>query len=251
MAGLPDFSATDRSRLKELGVVDAQIEQLRYACLRVRLTISPPAARNDVNALLDGVAKLTHKLLRKTAAIERQISTAHATAHLLIEQGYWHARPDDEGGVSFHCVAPRLKALRDAACAGKKQLPSKPSRLRSASPQPVRAIYQALVHGWTKEHGSSVFEVYYENGKEVKTYTNEPNPKPYPDTFHASAADGSAFREIVGICYAAEGGNSDPVTAIKAYLKIEKEIRTESRAAIEAGIEAANKKQQRRTSPGK
>lgn len=222
MAGLPDFSSNDRRRLKSLGVVDAQIEQLRYACLTIRLAVSPPAARNEVIALLDDVAKLADKLLHKTAVVNRQISAAHSLTHLLIEQGYWHALPDDIGGQSFHCMAPRLKALRDAARAGKKQLPRTPTRHRSADSRPVSAIYKALLHGWSKEHGCNVFHVHYEDGKEVLTYPNGPQRKPFPYTFKASAADGSAFRAIVGICYEVEGGNPDPLAAIKNYLKFER-----------------------------
>lgn len=236
MAGLPVFSPTDRKRLKTLGVVDAQIEQLRYARLHIRVAVSPPAARNDVAAILDDVATMADKLLQKTASISRQSSAAHATAHGFIEQGYWQTRPDDEGGQSFHCLAPRLKALRDAARAGKCELPSVPSRLRSANPQPIRAINEALHFGWTKEHGSDVFHVHWVDGKETKTYANGPQRKRYPEMLMPSAADSSAFRAVVGICYEAEGGNPDPLAAIKAYLRAEGKIHKEALAALEEGI---------------
>lgn len=245
MAGLPNFSTENRARLKALGVVDAQIEQLRYACLTVSLFVSRPAARNDVAGLLDDLGKLADKLLRKAEAIERKATAAHALAHALLEQGYWSACPDDRGGTSFHCVAPRLTALRDAARAGKQQLPRSPSRPRSANPRPVRAISDALLYGWTKEYGSNVYSVRYEGGEEIRTYRNGPQRKPYPAALGASAADGSAFRAIVGICYETVGGNPDPLAAIRSYLKAERERRKKAIAALDAGIAAANRSENR------
>jgi len=248
MAGLPNFSQQDRKSLKKLGVVEAQIEQLRYARLTVRLSVSQPAARNDIADLLNDVAIMAESLLRKTGAISAQSTAAHAVAHSLIEQGYWNTIPDDSGGQSFHCLAPRLRALRDAASKGKDELSPRPSRYRSANPQPVHSIAEALVFGWSKEHGSNVYKSQLVDGKEVMTYCNGPQRKPYPDTLTPSAADGSAFRKIVGICYEAEGGNSDPLAAIKAYLRKERESREEAMAALEAGLASANRKTRNRTS---
>lgn len=240
MAGLPEFSQQHRKKLRELGVVEAQIEQLRYARMMVRLAVSPPAARNDVAALLDDVADLTDKLLRKTGAISTQSSPAHAAAHGLIEQGYWQARPDDSGGQSSHCLAPRLEALRDAARAGKRELAPVPSRRRTADPQPIGRIAEALLFGWSKQHGSNGFSVHLVDGKEVRTYGDGPQRKPYPAAFRPSAADSSAFRAIVGICYEAEGGNSDPVAAIKAYLRKQRQLRNDALVALAAGAASAN-----------
>lgn len=248
MAGLPNFTQQHRRRLKELGAVEAQIEQLRYARLVVRLAVSPPAARNDVAELLHEVAAMAETLLRKTAAISVQSTAAHAVAHALIEQEYWNAIPDDDGGLSFHCLAPRLKALRDAASKGKDELSPAASRHRSANPQPVHSIAEALWFGWSKEHGSNVYQRRLVDGEEVKTYSNGPQRKPYPDSLMPSAADSSSFREIVGICYEAEGGNPDPLAAIKAYLRKERESQKVAMAALEAGLAAANRKTRNRTS---
>lgn len=246
MKGLPEFSDSDRRRLSALGVVDAQVAHLRHACVHVWLHTRKPAARNDVAELLDDVSELADKLLNKLAAIGSRVSAAHASAHTLIELEYWKVRPDDSGPTSFHCLAPRIEALRDAARQGKQELPSSPSRHRSASPYPVGKIAEALQTGWREAYGSSAHSVRYEGGREV--YPKERMGKRYPRALIPSAADGSAFRAIVGICYEAMGGNPDPVAAIKNYLKAERASHAEPLAALEVGIAEANTRRHR-TSP--
>lgn len=245
MTMLPDFSDAARARLKALGVIDAQVEKLRFACVMIRLRISRPAPRNEVAELLGDVAKLSEKLLRKLAAIELQATPAYLLAHLLIEQGYWPARPHDSGASSSESVFPRLAAVRDAAREGKKSLPRVASRYRSADPHPIRAISDALKRGWSSQHGSAGFRVTSERGGEVRTYRADHQSKPFPTTLKASAADGSPFRAIVGICYEAVGGNPDPLAAIKAYLKSERQLRESALAALDAGIKSARTMQRK------
>lgn len=114
MAGLPKFSAGQIERLKKLQLADSQIEQLRYACMTVKVHVQRPAARNDVAELLREVETLAEKLLRKSTALALPTSSAHAHANSLVEIGYWQARPDDEGATSFLSAGPRIRALRDA-----------------------------------------------------------------------------------------------------------------------------------------
>lgn len=83
-------------------------------------------------------------------------------------------------------------------------------------------IAEALVFGWDKEYG------------------RVPKCEPFPASMKPSAAENSTFREIVGICYEAEGGNEDPLAAIKAFLKMERKSRLEAMAALKAGVAAAN-----------
>lgn len=83
-----------------------------------------------------------------------------------------------------------------------------------------------------------MFDVRYEGDREVKFYRNGPQRKVFPDSLRPSAADSSGFREVVGICYEAVGGNPEPVAAIKGYLKAQRELRAKGIEALEAGIAA-------------
>lgn len=254
MAGLlsllPDFSETDKERLQELGVVDKQIHELRFALVQVRRAIGPKATRNGTRLLLTEIHNLAGELDRKLCALVTQPSPEYGAAGAMLEERYWQIgdRQDDDGGsIPIHLV-PRLRALATCADLALESLPGQPTRNRSADPAPVRAITNALLIGWREEHGSNVFHIHEADGREVKTYPNGPQRKPYPAEFRPSAADGSTFRKIVGICYGAVGGNDDPLAALKAYLRIEREIRKESMAALEAGISSAVKKSRNRTS---
>lgn len=242
MAGLPNFSEPDRKRLAQLGLCEGQIEQLRYARLAVRVALAKRAARNETRRLVDAIAKMADKLLKNMAAVENRISPAHGLAYSLIEQHYGQSLPDDDGGTSFQCLAPRLKALREAARAGKCMLPTTPTRHRTANPEPVKVIAESLYYGWSKQHGSGLLQGHVVDGQIVEEYIHPSgtHSEPYPESLLPSAADHSAFLAIVVICYEAEGSKYEPIAAIKAYLRNERRSRAEEIATIEAAITAAD-----------
>ena len=247
MKNLPAFSSRDRKRLEALGLVDMQIQELRFALIHIRKHIAKPATRNGVAQILDDVDRLADELLQKTQAVVLQISPEHAQAHMLIEDGFWKAMPRARGPSSFQNIAPNVLALRNAAREGRRRLSIAPSRRKSASPQPVAAIRDALLRGWAKKYGSNHARVVGKDreGQRVIAHPTGPQSKPYPPKFKPSGADGSAFRKVVGICYESVGGNADPVAAIRNFLKAERKLGAEAMKAFEMGVESVSRKPNR------
>jgi hypothetical protein len=212
MAGLvPIFTAAQSARLRKLGVHAAQMEKLRIVVALSRLWLNKPAAKNDVAELLDEVAELSRQLAQRLCALVAQRDAAHASAHAHIEAAYWPKRPTDDGPTSAHHLCPRLDALCAAARGAKSSLPPGPVRYRAADYKPIERIDMALRDGWRSIHGPG-----------VRT-SDMPGPIPpaYPHELKPSATEGSAFREICGICYevAGRGVDADPLRAIRAYLR--------------------------------
>jgi len=244
LEGYPDFSAADRRRLAELGVVDAQVTELRLALSTVRMFADPKsyAPRSDIAGVLSDVEGLAEGLVTKLSALVTQPSAAHSAAHVLIEEGYWQEdRLDDSGPTSSHHLIPRLQALREAARSARSGLPKGQTRLRLADPRPIKRIKEALLSGWSKHHGSRVRSTPNNETFEEAIASAKMNPPlpPYPKAFSPSKAPNSEFREIAGICYGTVGGNVDPLRAIENYLKRDREVRKETMAALSRGLDKA------------
>lgn len=240
------FSQEDRQRLQELGVSDHQIFRLQQALpfVRVFANKNSYAPNAEIAEILLDIQKHANGLSKRLTALITRPSAAHGAAHGLIEERYWVGeRWEDEGPTSSHHLLPRLKALEGAAEAASASLPpGRPSRRKTADPRPIRHIDEALRQGWLRDQGSRVRS---SRGDESLVEMLEdaratiPLP-PYPKTFCPSTATSRAFREIVGICYQSVGGTADPRAAIENYLKAEREIRKEARAALEEGIKSAS-----------
>lgn len=223
MSLLPDFTATQRRELATLGLGPIQVEELRLALVETRRMIRKPAARNDVDSLLGGVLATSDKLARMLQAMGTQIDVSHSQALAMIDSEYWQGeRLEDSGPTVAHHLLPRLAALSDAARVAMQGLPETQTRHRTGDWRPIKRIDDALFSGWSKVYGL-------------------PAAPPYPDDFVPSASPGCAFRRIVGICYAAVGGNPDPERPLKAYVAQANAQYREHMTVLEAGIEQANR----------
>lgn len=214
-SGFPDFTTDQRGRLSELGVCDEQITKLRHALISVRSYVRRPAANNDAAAHLAEIEQLASELSRKLRA------AVIPEAARMIEERYWPQRPTDDGPTVAMHLCPRLDALTAAAVDAASAIPNnKPVRSRAGNPEPVRLIDDALNYGWWKAHSTA---------------------KPYPESLRPSVSTGKhgqgrAFPEIVGICYAAVGYESQPKRAIQAYVKAYNCDRKELLEAMDAAL---------------
>lgn len=242
----PDFTKVQRQRLERLGCEPEQIAQLRSALAAIRRTLYRRAARNDVKASLETVAKHADALLKELGRIAMQTDPARAAANLIIEEAYWRAFPDDQGPWSAHHMLPRLREIAEGARTGIKKLPVGPTRNRPADPHPIARIDNALLYGWGKVH-VHVHHVREDTPAEWAAHAKSyPPAGPYPKRFDASDAaprkdgSGNVFREIVGICYEAAGAkpDADPLRAIRAYLKLKKEKHAEALARLNEVLNA-------------
>lgn len=213
MSKLPVFTDKQLVQLKDCGVIDAQIPELRQALWLARQMFSKPAANNDVIALLDEVVKLSEKLVRTLGAISDEIDSAHAAAHQLIDRHFWHrGRLDDMAYRTVgNCLCPRLGDLASAANEGRREIPNQPARHRTGDGQSVRLIANALVRGWNVAHNAKV------NASDSRASAVPPYPKQFK-----SGGRGSRFSEIVVICFEAIGHWTDATRAIRDFRKYEK-----------------------------
>jgi len=229
---LPNFTAGQRKRLVNLGVLPEQIEQLRVLLPTVKRVLQPPPGRNATMKVLDGLSKHADALAALLAKMWNQTDTAHAAAMIEVEQRYWKARPDDIGPSSAHNVIPRLTALADAARDAAAFMPPDQARRRTGSGRPIRWIDEALQSGWAVAQGQR--EVRIVDGMEFKA-----GLPPYPDKFHPH--ESGKFIEIVAVCYEAAGAppNFEPLAAIRAYVRGRKRQRDESLAVTTEAIRTA------------
>jgi hypothetical protein len=240
----PDFAPDQLRALKRLKLCDQQIDELRGALIEVRRVLSKPAARNDVRSTLKDVKKQSSQLAKMLRAIGDPQNAARAESLAIIEQGYWQGDfLSDVGCTSMHHMVPRLEALAKAAAAGLAELSDEPTRHRSADPRPVKRIQAALRNGWRKAHGSSVRST---SGPEtieqaMARLNANPPPAPYPKKLDPSRSATSTFFKVVGICYAAVGGNPDPDGPIRNYLNSEKAKMEELSVAFKKGVAKAAK----------
>lgn len=219
-AGWPDFTDDQRRELKRLGVCDEQITGLRYALGHIRQSLRRPSANNAVAAHLAEIERLAIELSRKL-----RVGIVPEAAGM-IEEGYWAQHPMDDGhNVAAH-LCPRLDTLTAVANAAIEALPKgKPVRSRVGSPRPIRLIDDALRNGWVKRHGPVAM-----------SWTD---PEPFPAEHCPSVSEGSAYREIVGICYAAAGYKRFPKRALEAHVKACNLDRKELLAVLDEALSQA------------
>lgn len=248
----PDFTAEQRARLQSVAVLPEQIEQLRHALMMVKLTLSPRATLTNIRMVLSSVENHAEALIDVLGKMATQIDSAHAESFGVVEEAYWDIRredadrggtasnlgvQDDDGATLAHHLIPRLSALARAASIGlAAKGANKPTRHRTASPQPIHWIESALLRGWNQAHGSSV--VHAKSAEEfeekMEALQKGPSRPPYPSKFRPSDREGCAFREIVSICYEAAGAPNEhhPLRAIRSYLKQRSDQRERDRAAL-------------------
>lgn len=227
MARRPDFTAAQRKRLKDLQVIPEQVEQLRLVLPFVYSVLDNPATVNDVKATLREIAKRTHALhLVLGAAVSRR-DAARAVATALVDGAFMEIRHSvglplrfDEGSELMRHLIPQLEQLHAVSndlfnAIERAKLP--PTRHRLSDPHPVGAIAGALSLGWADAHPQ---------------WTSPSDPGgPMSEQFRPSAKDGSAFLEIVDICYEAAGApfGANTLKATRALMSYEKKKLTARR----------------------
>lgn len=274
--GFPDFTADQRDRLKELGVIEEQVTELRRALMIVRSHVRRPPANNEVAEHLADIERLASELSRKLRPavipaptpdsrgadceeLSRKLRTAVIPdAARLIEERYWPQRPTDDGPTVALHLCPRLDALANAAASAIGVVPKGQQARSSASkPEPVRCIDEALHFGWTKAYGSNtaawidpkneeaeIDEVIERIASKLPAKGSDAavalaQKQQYPDTLRPSVSEGRAFPEIVGICYAAVGYTTHPKRAIQAYVTAYNANRTKMLKAFNEALSEA------------
>ena len=240
-AGWPDFTDDQRSRLKERAVCEEQITELRHALGHIRRSVRKPSGNNAVAAHLAEIERLASELSRKL-----RVGIIPEAAGM-IEVGYWAQRPMDDGhNVAAH-LCPRLDTLIAVASAAIGALPKgKQARSNVVDPKPIRFIEEALVTGWVKRHGPVAVSWTDPDGGDdaviaamVEAAKANPPGKPMLASHRPSVSEGSAFHEIVGICYAAAGYDHFPKRALEAFIKACNKDRRELRAVIDEALSEA------------
>lgn len=196
----PDFTAAQCRQLAALDVVPEQIAQLRIALVSIAIARIRAPARNDVKGKLSKVAKHADALGKLLRQIEQRATSASRTAYAAIEMGYWKTRPGEDP-LTVEGAHSELAALAAAARAGMAEIPREQTRHRTADWRPIRAIEDALLLGWARQHSLA-----------------------YPRKFRPSESASGTFSKIVATCFEAAGAprDSDPRAAIRAYLRVKK-----------------------------
>jgi hypothetical protein len=207
----PHFSSEQRDYLARLGLIPAQVDALETALSLCALYIGQPQSRMaDVRAVLDGLAK---KLKRAKHDVSRVLGNSNLPAlhdaSLLLQIADFNRRARSPKADGDHDprllaeLAQLLEASEELVGQARLKLPKEQARAR-ASPRPIEIIDHALQLSWTQAHTDS-------------------GAPAYP--FRVSTGEGSAFRHIVGVCYQAMGRRkADPVRAIRAFKKAEREL---------------------------
>lgn len=209
MAQHLDFTAAQRKRLKELGVIPEQVERLRAVLVVVQSVLERAPAQNDVKAALEEVSKQTHSLLAILRPMVSKDDVARAAAIEHMNEAFMACRREagqplrfEEGEVAMRILIPQLQQLHLAADTAFKKMGShlEPARSRTAQWIGVGVIDGALLDGWELAHPH----------------------EPIPERVAPTAREGSTFREVAGICYeaAGAGADADPLRAIRAYVSI-------------------------------
>jgi len=201
----PEFTQDQRRRLRECGLIDAQIDEVETFALPICLALltRPPTMQEVRNELI-----VVSKALERAHEAMAALSSANLAAPGRFEasQRVLMAEYNLQGdGSVFEKTLAQLVATQAVLNHAQAELPEGPRRDPAASAMPVNRIDQALLSGF------------------VKWYSTEDAPMPHY-MMKPSASPGSDFREIVGLCYEAMGRqNSDPERAIRAYVKWRKD----------------------------
>lgn len=239
--GWPDFTGDQKREMRRHGVCDEQIAELRHALGHIRQSLRKQSANNAVAAHLADIERLAIELSRKL-----RVGIVPEAAHM-IGVGYWAQRPMDDGhDVAAH-LCPRLDTLTAVARAAIEALPEgEPVRKKTGNPRPIRLIDDALMRGWVKRHGPVAMSWTAPDGDEaaviaamIEDAKANPPGKPFPKEHCPSVSEGSAYREIVGICYAAAGYKRFPKRALEAHVKARNLDRKELLAVLDEVLSQA------------
>jgi hypothetical protein len=199
----PRFAPDQVDSLRRHSLTDVQIVELSRALLGCQVSIAPFVPMAQVREELTSLRLSLETSLKALRHLMRTDSGAAFEAHLRMQVARAdHTTPidgqrlDDDARHAAGATTTMLEAV-GWALAG---LPVDQRRRRSASPEPVRKIHDALLKGWVARHRGGFMP-------------------PFP--FKPSSNSTSDFYEIVATCYAAftKNRDSDPERAIKAYIR--------------------------------
>jgi hypothetical protein len=199
----PRFTQDQVDDLARLGVANAQIVALSRALLGCQVSIAPMVPMAEVREQLTDLQSSLKTSLEALRRVRRNTSAAPWEAHLRMRIARAERtspmdgdRWDDDASSASCAIENALEAVGWAL----EGLPGEQRRRRSASPEPVRKIHDALLKGWGAEHRGRMMPAF---------------------PFVPSSNRTSRFYDIVAICYAAFTGNNkaDPERAIKAFMQ--------------------------------
>lgn len=221
-----DFTASQRDRLKRLGVIAEQVEALRAILFEIQLALHPHPPLADVRNALAEVLDRAEALACALGKINAPNNEARAEAAVRIATAWrntrrgpaaLHAldRKNGDNSPAHYLIEP-LTSLAQAARRGIDDLGNTPRRHRTATVAPIKEIDNALRRGWTEAYG-------------LESETRHRNP--YPKRLWPSGAKKSAFEKIAEICYEAVG-TSDPSLAVARYATAASKQRKKLSAAL-------------------
>ena len=223
---IPEFTRAQLVELATIGVTEIQVDELSAAVSFINLQLVKPAARNDLDSLLREVVSASEKLSRTLKSMTPPIDECHNEAFQILERGYWGEQPDAWECFFVDHVGPSIDALAQAAKKGLGSLPQQATRNKTANWYPIKVIEDALLLGWLKMHMTDEERDSVMCLAQLFVRVDGVEEFQLPDELRPSASPGCAFRRIVGICYAAAGGNPDPERALKAFMKYRRERAT-------------------------
>lgn len=232
------FSPADRGRLSRLGLVTAQIEHLEAELFWVVHDLQPEpsltAVRNELKKPLAAIQK-ARKAVSGLFALEGPIAREvmhriDSLDHILAKdgQGKYLKTPTEV----MEQILRDMGTLSAALTVALRNLPTAQVRHRKAHPYFIGQLDKALRDGY---------------GAHIAGMESPPAYHPEP-----SASEGSAYREIMGICYRTAGHpTEDPERAIKAFIAQTKSVQPVKNVAKKArptkGRKAAPKGKGRRS----
>lgn len=217
----PMFSEEQRRRLRDLNVLDQQIEYLEreLPMCRAMLIQRPPLqdVRDEFDRLTMNLESMALQLTRFTTPSPNLPALNEAKVRMQLAS--YEARdeqPPEDRHADMQEMDRALRAIRVALTVAKKAranlLTEKQRIHRKASPEPVARLHIALWNGWG--------DVYFPaRDYEAELLDDEPAEIPsYP--FMPSTAASSAFMSVMSICYEAFTGDIDivPERAVRAFV---------------------------------
>jgi hypothetical protein len=188
------FSSAQRTRLRDLGLLDEQTDELEGVLPLCKALLSKPATLTEVREKLSGIAKPLKKAMAAMDAIGKRSSPAKIEAYDRILLAQETAEPDNE------VVAQQLTQIIAIAQRAIESLGSEQRRAHDANPLPIGFIEAALLRGFRRHYDPEI------QGKGLPPYEMTAARKRGP------------FSEVAAICYETIGRHNEPNRAIRNYV---------------------------------
>jgi hypothetical protein len=198
MSGLdvvtPRFSTERRKDLRELGLIDAQIEGLEDELPRCRLLITDDPPLRSVRERLELVARTISDAQQKICQFADEPAAWEARHRI---DAASHALGGDLGETGRACAA--LDALGRVVERAVSDLGTTQRRTNSAASMPIKLIHEALMRGWAKGAQGPIRQF----------------------NIKVSSAPEGVFLKVVAICYETMKGSQDietPLRPVRSYM---------------------------------